>query len=64
MLILSRKQGQEIIIGDNISIKVLKIQKKFDKEYVELAINAPSNVKVLRKELIDKPKDSDDNWNR
>lgn len=64
MLILSRKQGQEVIIGDNISIKVLKIQKKFDKEYVELAINAPSNVKVLRKELIDKPKDSNDNWNR
>lgn len=47
MLVLSRKVGESIIIGDNIEIKVLKI----DGGIVKIGIVAPSNVKVYRQEI-------------
>mgnify|MGYP003818736773 CR=1 FL=1 len=49
MLVLSRKKGQSIIIGNDIEISVIDIQG----EQVRLGINAPGNVKVYRKEVYD-----------
>jgi carbon storage regulator len=49
MLILQRKKGQELKIGDNISITVLDMGN----DWVKLAIDAPRDVSILRSELIE-----------
>lgn len=48
MLVLSRKKGESILIGDGIEISVIKI----DDGLVKLSINAPKEVSILRKELV------------
>lgn len=50
MLILMRRQEESIIIGDNIKLKVLKIQGN----QVHIGIEAPREIKVYRKEIYDK----------
>lgn len=47
MLALSRKVQESIIIGDDIEITVLAINK----DQVKLGINAPKNVAIHRKEI-------------
>lgn len=47
MLVLSRKQNQEIIIGDDIKITVLKVRGNL----VRIGIEAPKEVRVVRGEL-------------
>jgi len=47
MLILSRKQGEEILIGDNIRLVVNRISGK----RVILGIAAPDGVHIVRGEL-------------
>lgn len=47
MLVITRKKDESILIGDNIEIVVVKV----DDSSVKLAINAPKDVKILRKEL-------------
>ena len=47
MLVLSRKKGDAILIGDEIEVRVVKI----DEGSVKLAISAPKNVTILREEL-------------
>jgi len=47
MLILSRKQEESILVGSNIKIKVLSIEKG----NVKLGIEAPNDVSILRQEL-------------
>ncbi len=47
MLVLTRKNGQSINIGDNIKITAINIGKNS----VEIGIDAPSSVKILREEL-------------
>jgi len=49
MLILTRKVGQSIIIGEDIEIKVLEIINGQTK----LGITAPKNISILRKELLE-----------
>lgn len=49
MLILQRKKGQELKIGDNICITVLDMGN----DWVKLAIDAPRDVSILRSELIE-----------
>lgn len=49
MLVLSRKQGESIRINDNITIKVVSVGPG----RVKIAIDAPSNVTILRQELCD-----------
>jgi len=48
MLVLTRKKDESIIIGDDIEIIVSEISE----DKVKLAIKAPKNVKIFRKELI------------
>lgn len=47
MLVLSRKLNQEIVIGENVKVTVLKIKGNT----VRLGIEAPRNVRVVRGEL-------------
>ncbi len=47
MLVLSRKEGEKLIIGDNIVLVVSKICGN----RITLGIEAPADVKVLRGEL-------------
>ena len=47
MLVLSRKEDQQIIIDDDIQVVVLKITGNT----IRLGISAPSDIKVLRGEL-------------
>ncbi len=48
MLILRRKIGESFIIGDNIDITVLSVDSNGN---VNLGINAPKDVLILRSEL-------------
>jgi carbon storage regulator len=48
MLVLSRKLGEKIHIGDNICITVVDI----DRGKVRLGIEAPRNIPVYRQELL------------
>ena len=47
MLVLSRKCGETIYIGDDIEVTVMQIRGGA----VRLAIKAPDGVKILRAEL-------------
>lgn len=53
MLVVSRKKGESILIGDDIEISISKIEDGS----VKLAISAPKNVTILRKEVYDKVKE-------
>ncbi len=48
MLVLSRKLGEKLIIGDNIVVTVVKI----DRNQIRIGIEAPREVSVYREELI------------
>ncbi|MGC1275592.1 MAG: carbon storage regulator [Planctomycetaceae bacterium] len=50
MLVLTRKQGEVIQVGDGITVKVIKTGKGT----VKIGIEAPAHVKVLRGELHEK----------
>ncbi|HCI29697.1 MAG TPA: carbon storage regulator CsrA [Fervidobacterium sp.] len=47
MLVLSRRIGESIMIGDNIEVKILKV----DNGVVKIGIVAPSAVKIYRNEV-------------
>ena len=48
MLVLSRKLGEKIFIGDNICITVVDI----DRGKIRLGIEAPRDVPIFRQELL------------
>lgn len=48
MLVLSRKEGERIVIGDNITLVVSKVSGN----RVTIGIEAPRDVKVARGELM------------
>ena len=48
MLVLSRKQGDSIIIGGNIRVTVARIESN----QVRIGIEAPRDVQVLREEIM------------
>ncbi len=51
MLLLSRHPGESIYIGDNIKITVVKHGRNF----LQLGITAPSEIIILREELLGNP---------
>ena len=53
MLILSRKKGEKIVIDEKIVITVIDVNK----EEVRLGIEAPSNFKIIRAELLEEVKE-------
>ena len=50
MLVLSRKLSQQIMIGSDITITVVKIEGN----HIRLGIEAPRGVSILRDELVDR----------
>jgi len=48
MLILRRRPGETLLIGDNVTVRVLESSEGS----VRLAIDAPREVKILRGELL------------
>ena len=57
MLGLTRKKDEGIVIGDNIEISVVRIEDGS----VKLAIKAPNDVSILRKELVEEVKNENNN---
>lgn len=51
MLILTRRLGEKVLIGDEITVQVLEVNRN----QVRVAINAPRDVLILREELKGKP---------
>lgn len=49
MLVLARKQNQQIVIGADIYVKVLRMEG----DVVKLGIQAPASVPVHRQEVYD-----------
>lgn len=49
MLILTRQVGEDIVIGEAVTVQVLGIKQG----QVRLGIQAPKQIKVLRGELLD-----------
>jgi carbon storage regulator CsrA len=49
MLVLTRKLKEEIQIGDNITIRVLRVRGNS----VRIGIDAPDDVRIMRRELCD-----------
>jgi carbon storage regulator len=47
MLVLSRKLGEKIVIGDNILVTVVKI----DRNQIRIGIEAPQDIPVYREEI-------------
>jgi carbon storage regulator len=47
MLVLSRKQGERLQIGDNVTVTVLEVHGR----RVRFGIEAPSSTRILRGEL-------------
>lgn len=52
MLVLSRKKGETIIVGDNIEVCIIDIQG----DNVRVGIKAPREVSVFRKEIFEEIK--------
>ena len=52
MLILSRRVGESVIIGEDISITVLRVKGN----QVRLGVNAPKSVAVQREEISERIK--------
>lgn len=50
MLVLSRKVGEKILIGDNISVTVVRVAQGI----VRIGVEAPSNMPVVREEIKDR----------
>ena len=50
MLVLTRKPGQSIIIGDGVEVQVLSVAG----EKVRLGITAPRDVSIFRNEVYDR----------
>ncbi|MEM7474353.1 MAG: carbon storage regulator [Planctomycetota bacterium] len=53
MLVLSRKEGEKLVIGDNVTLVVSKISGN----RVTVGIEAPADVKIFRGELAAKDKE-------
>lgn len=47
MLVITRKKGESLIIGDNIEVTVVSSNENS----VKLSISAPKEITILRKEL-------------
>ncbi len=56
MLILTRKQGESITIGDDIRVTILDVKGK----YVRVGIEAPRNLAVHRQEISTIEKDNNE----
>ena len=56
MLILTRKIGESLIIGDDVEITVLSVRGN----QVKLGVNAPKEIAVHRQEMYERIKAAED----
>ncbi len=56
MLVLTRKLGESIIIGENVQLSVVEINKN----NIKIGINAPKDITIYRKEVFEKIKDENE----
>ncbi len=54
MLILTRKQGESVIIGDNIKVTILQVQGS----NIRVGIEAPQEISVHREEIFERIQES------
>lgn len=62
MLVLTRKTGEGIVIGDNVTVKIIEMKSGG----VRVGIDAPSDTKIYRQEVYDRIKQENIdavNWN-
>jgi len=52
MLILTRRVGETVMIGEDVSVTVLRVKGN----QVRLGVNAPKNVSVQREEIFERMK--------
>jgi len=57
MLVLTRKRGQSIVLGDDVEVTILEVNG----ESVKVGITAPIHVKVYRRELYEEIKSTNIN---
>jgi carbon storage regulator len=57
MLVLTRKPGQSIMIGDGVEVQVLSVGG----EKVRLGISAPRDVSIFRNEVYDRIENEQNN---
>lgn len=57
MLVITRKKGESLLIGDDIEIKIVKVEDGS----VKIAIDAPKEQTILRKEVYEKVKSENSN---
>jgi carbon storage regulator len=54
MLVLSRKSGQSIMIGDDVVITIVRLGRG----NVQIGVEAPHNVRILRQEVVERMQES------
>ena len=57
MLVITRKKGESLLIGDDIEIKIVKV----DDGSVKIGIEAPKDKVILRKEVYENVKQENTN---
>ena len=55
MLVLSRKVGEKILIGDNISVTVVRVAQGT----VRIGVEAPDDLPIVREEIKDQQRKRD-----
>ena len=53
MLVITRRKDESLLIGDDIEIKIVKVEDGS----VRLAISAPRDINILRKEVFERVKE-------
>ena len=56
MLILSRREGESVIVGDEVTIVILGIKGR----QVRVGISAPKNINIYREEILSRLEPNDD----
>ena len=56
MLILTRRDGESLKIGETVTVKVLAVNGR----QVRIGIDAPTDIEILREELLDYQDDPGD----
>ena len=54
MLVLTRRKGESIVLGQNVEIRILEVSRC----QVKLGIEAPRSLPVYRKEIFDQIRDA------
>ena len=57
MLVISRKKGESVLIGEDVEITIVKIENGT----VKISINAPKEITILRTELYKEVTDENQN---